>query len=92
MVKGVFSPITQSVIAQLDQYNFTLPIKHLAWTHNLILLQQVKDIRARYWYMVKCITAHWNTRYLQEVIKLDDYGKHGALANIIYGNLRFRLL
>ena len=50
MVKGVFSPITQSVIAQLEEYNFTLPIKHLGWTHNLILLQQVKDIRARYWY------------------------------------------
>lgn len=49
-------------------------------TYNLILLQQVKDIRARYWYMVQNITSHWNTRYLQ-AIKLDDYGKHGALAN-----------
>lgn len=74
-------PITQSVIAQLDKYNFTLPIRHLNWTHNLILMQQVKDIRARYWYMVQCIISHWNTRYLQEAIKLDYYGKHGALAN-----------
>lgn len=74
-------PITQSVIAQLDKYNFTLPIRHLNWTHNLILMQQVKDIQARYWYMVQCIISHWNTRYLQEAIKLDHYGKHGALAN-----------
>lgn len=74
-------PITQSVIAQFGTYNFALPIRHLSWTHNLILLQQVKDIRARYWYMIQCITSHWNTRYLQEAIKLDDYGKHGALAN-----------
>ncbi|MCD8309708.1 MAG: PDDEXK nuclease domain-containing protein [Prevotellaceae bacterium] len=73
--------ITQSVIAQLEAYNFTLPIKHLDWSHNLILMQQVKDIRARYWYMVQSITSHWNTRYLQEAIKLDHYGKHGALAN-----------
>ena len=50
-------PITKSAISQLEKYNFTLPIRHLDWTH-----------------------------------KLDDYGKHGALANIIYGNLRFRLL
>lgn len=28
--------ITQSMIAQLRGYNFSLPIKHLAWTHNLI--------------------------------------------------------
>ena len=75
-------PITQPVAAQLNTYNFTLPIKHLDWTHNLILLQQVKDIRARYWYMVQSITSHWNKRYLQEAIKLDHYGKHGALANI----------
>ncbi len=81
MVKGVCSPIAKSVISQLEEYNFTLPIKHLGWTHNLILLQQVKDIRARYWYMIQSITSHWNTRYLQEAIKLDDYGKHGALAN-----------
>ena len=81
MVKGVVSPIAQPLVAQLGQYNFTLPIKHLSWAHNLILLQQVKDIRARYWYMVQSITSHWSKRYLQEAIKLDDYGKHGALAN-----------
>ena len=78
---GSSKQITQPVAAQLDTYNFTLPIKHLDWTHNLILLQQVKDIRARYWYMVQSITSHWNKRYLQEAIKLDHYGKHGALAN-----------
>lgn len=32
-------------------------------------------------YMVQSITNHWTTRYLQEAIKLDEYGKHGALAN-----------
>lgn len=74
-------PITKSLISQLGEYNFTLPVKHLSWTHNLVLIKQVKDIRARYWYMIQCITSHWNTRYLQEAIKLDDYGKHGALAN-----------
>ena len=58
MVKGAVSPITQSLIAQLEKYNFTLPIKHLGWTHNLILLRQVKDIRARYWYMIQSITSH----------------------------------
>lgn len=73
--------ITQSLVAQLGEYNFTLPVKHLDWTHNLVLIKQVKDIRARYWYMVQSITNHWTTRYLQEAIKLDDYGKHGALAN-----------
>ena len=81
MVKETVPTITKSAISQLEKYNFTLPIRHLDWTHNLVLIKQVKDIRARYWYMVQSITNHWTTRYLQEVIKLDDYGKHGALAN-----------
>ena len=63
MIKVVPSQITQSVIAQSWEYNFTLPVKHLDWTHNLILMQQVKDIRARYWYMVQNITNHWTTRF-----------------------------
>lgn len=81
MVKEAVASITKSVISQLDEYNFTLPVKHLDWTHNLVLIKQVKDIRAWYWYMVQSITNNWTTRYLQEAIKLDDYGKHGALAN-----------
>lgn len=48
---------------------------------NLVLMKQVKDIRARYWYMVQSIANHWTTRYLQECIQLDHYGRHGALAN-----------
>lgn len=72
---------TKPLVSQLGEYNFILPIKHLDWTHNLVLIKQVKDIRARYWYMMQSITNHWSKRYLQEAIKLDDYGKHGALAN-----------
>lgn len=74
-------PITQSAIAQLPIYNFELPVKHLSWTHNVVLIQKIKDIRARYWYMVQCIKSNWKVDYLKEVIARDDYGKHGALAN-----------
>lgn len=41
-------------------------------------MQQVKYIYARYWYMIQSVTSHWLKRYMQEAIKLDDYGKHGA--------------
>lgn len=81
MVKSAKSSITKPVVSQLGEYNFTLPVKHLSWSHNLVLIKRVKDIRARYWYMVQSVTNHWSRRYLQEAIKLDDYGKHGALAN-----------
>ena len=73
--------IAKSAVSQLPEYNFKLPIKHLAWTHNIILIQKVKDIRARYWYMIQCIKMHWKADYLKEVIDRNEYEKHGALAN-----------
>ena len=72
---------TQLSVAQLPKYNFTLPILHLPWTHNIILIQRVKDIKARYWYMVQSITGHWSKDYLADAIKQDYYKRHGALAN-----------
>lgn len=75
------SAITKSVISQLDTPRFTLPVRQLDWTHNLVLMKQVKDIHARYWYMVQSISAHWSTRYLQDAIKQNYYRQHGALAN-----------
>ena len=63
-------PITQSMIAQLGNAPIELPIKHLSWTHNIILIQQVKNIQARYWYMIQCIIGHWQTRYLTEALEV----------------------
>lgn len=72
---------TQPAVAQLPKYNFSLPILHLSWTHNIILIQRVKDIQARYWYMVQSITNHWSKDFLIDAIKMDYYKQHGALAN-----------
>ena len=73
--------IVQPSVAQLPEYNFNLPIRHIHWTHNVILMQRVKDVKARYWYMMQCLTSHWSKDFLAEAIKLDYYGQHGALAN-----------
>ena len=75
------SQITKPTVSQLSEYNFTLPVRHIHWTHNVILMQRVKDVRARYWYMIQCLTSHWSKDFLVEAIKLDYYGQHGALAN-----------
>lgn len=75
------NPNTQRPVAQIPKYNFELPIKKLSWAHNILLLQRVKDIRARYWYMTQTIINHWGRDYLVEVIKLDYNNQHGALAN-----------
>ena len=73
--------IAKSAVAQLPEHNFSLPVRHLSWAHNVVLMQRVKDLKARYWYMIQCLTSHWGRDFLVEAIKLDYYGKHGALAN-----------
>ena len=79
--KLISSEIAQSSIAQMPTFNFELPVKQLSWTHYLVLIQKVKDVHARYWYMIQCIKSNRKVDYLKEVIARDDYGKHGALAN-----------
>ncbi len=74
-------PITQPSVAQLTNSNFSLPITHVSWSNNLVLMLKVKDIKARYWYMIQCISANWTRDYLKEAIELDYYKQHGALAN-----------
>ena len=44
---GTFT-IAQSMIAQFDNKHNELSIKHLSWTHNIILIQLVKDIKTRH--------------------------------------------
>lgn len=39
MIKRDAFPIAKSLISQLEKYNFNLPIKHLDWTHNLVIMQ-----------------------------------------------------
>lgn len=45
--------IWQQPVAKLEISNLILPVKRLSWSHNIILMQKVKDIKARYWYMIQ---------------------------------------
>lgn len=73
-------PITQSAISQLPTYNFELPVKHLSWTHNLVLIQKVKDVRARYWYI-------YALRDIIKPIGISDYELGQVLPDDFSGSL-----
>lgn len=72
---------TKRAVSQLNTQKHILPITHISWAHNVVLMQRVKDIDARYWYMIKSMENGWSRDFLIEAIKLDYYGKQGALAN-----------
>ena len=55
--------------------------KQIGWGNNVALMQKVKDIKARYWYMIQCLKNGWSRDFLIEAIKQDYYHSHGALAS-----------
>lgn len=73
--------IWQQAVAKLGMSGLSLPVKQLSWSHNVILMQKVKDLKARYWYMVQCLKNGWGRNFLIEAINQDYYHVHGALAN-----------
>ena len=73
--------IWQQPVAKLEVSNLILPVKQLSWSHNVILMQKVKDLKARYWYMIQCLKNGWGRNFLVEAINQDYYNVHGALAN-----------
>ena len=72
---------TQQAVAHLQANSNLLPIKLLSWSHNVILMQKVKDMKARIWYMNQCLKNSWGRNFLVEAIKQDYYNTYGALAN-----------
>lgn len=73
--------IWQQPVAKLGVPNLTLPVKQLSWSHNVILMQKVKDLKARYWYMIQCLKNGWGRNFLIDAINQDYYNSYGALAN-----------
>lgn len=55
--------------------------KQIGWGNNVALMQKVKDIKARYWYMIQCLKNGWSRDFLIEAIKQDYYHSHGALTS-----------
>lgn len=72
---------TQRAVAYLQAASITLPVKQLSWSHNVALMQKVKDIKARYWYMIQCLKSGWTRDFLIEAITQDYYHTYGAMAN-----------
>ena len=73
--------ITKPAVSQLQTQKYQMPITSISWAHNVVIMQRIKDIDARYWYMIQTIKNAWSRDFLVEAIKLDYYGKKGAMSN-----------
>ena len=51
----------------------------VSWSHNIILIQKIKDKELRYWYMQRTIEEGWGRDTLIEKIKQEVHKKEGKL-------------
>lgn len=56
-----------------DDYEFVQLVAQLPWTHNIILIEKVKDKTIRKWYMEQCVIEGWSKSVLVYQIDTDLY-------------------
>ncbi|MBA3954133.1 DUF1016 domain-containing protein [Candidatus Dependentiae bacterium] len=79
-MKAFFLAYSQNptAVGQLDE----LPLFHIPWGHNALLLERVKDINQRLWYAEKVLENGWSRSMLQIRIESNLYTRQGkAITN-----------
>jgi predicted nuclease of restriction endonuclease-like (RecB) superfamily len=56
-----------------------LSVAQIPWTHNIILIQKIKDKALRYWYMQKILQNGWSKDILALMIKSEVHKREGNL-------------
>ncbi|MFE3871972.1 YhcG family protein [Flavobacterium sp. ZS1P70] len=74
--------ITQLSVAQLQNIpNESLLITKIGWTQHTVLLQKIKDMPIRYWYMQQILEQGWSRDTLVTQIKSKIHERQGALVH-----------
>ncbi|MFN8258053.1 MAG: PDDEXK nuclease domain-containing protein [Bacteroidales bacterium] len=76
-------PIWQLPVAKLQLNDIQIDIiPKIGWAHHLILIQKVKDMPTRYWYMQQTITNGWSRDTLIDMINAGLHTRQGnAITN-----------
>ena len=53
-------------------------VRALSWTVNILLIQKIKDLETRKWYMCACIEQGWGRDILAVMIKSNVHARQGA--------------
>ena len=56
-----------------------LPVAQIPWTHNIVLIQKVKDKNLRYWYIQRVLENGWSKDILSLMIKSEVHKREGNL-------------
>jgi predicted nuclease of restriction endonuclease-like (RecB) superfamily len=63
-------------VAKLDN-DIILSMLHVPWTCHVVLMEKVKDVATRHWYMQQIIEHGWTRDHLTAMIKTNAHARHG---------------
>lgn len=78
--------IGQLPVAQIEnkhgsKQNGQLLVAQIPWTHNIILIQKIKDIDLRFWYIGKILENGWSKDVLSLMIKSEIHKREAKLTS-----------
>ena len=83
--KSIVSKIDENSIVQLPAAQLqsidNQAITCIGWTHHIILIQKVKDLATRLWYMEQIVSQGWSKETLITQIKNKVHERQGALVH-----------
>ena len=72
-----------------DDDEFVQLVAQIPWKHNIVLMQKIKDISIRKWYIEKCLEEGWSESVLLYQIDTDLYSRQ--VKNIKHNNFDLTL-
>ncbi len=72
--------IRKPSVSQLENNEIEL-ITKISWSHHIILIQKIKDLPTRYWYMQQVAEQGWSRDTLIEQIKSNIHERQGSLVH-----------
>ena len=76
--------ILQQAVAKLPDQTILLGIP---WGHHILLIEKIKEIQDRFWYMKQTIAGGWSRDTLATMIKSNVHSRQGSLAHNFYNTL-----
>lgn len=75
-----------------DVVNIQHLVSQIPWSHNVLLIQKVKDLKERAWYMRQIIEEGWGRETLSSMIKSKAFERQGeAVTNFVTVHGDFRV-
>ena len=71
----------QPIVAQVENEKMPLLVAQIPWTHNIILIQKIKDKNLRFWYMEQTLKNGWSRDILSLMIKSEVHNRTGSLVS-----------